>query len=1080
MGSNFNIRHGKKFYYKFDHIPEESKNAQIFFKYGAKEHSYFMHHSDYVRWFFEYKVECKKKRVPFMLYEYITDNTAICFYCDIEGYSDPNISPGEHLNIQNAILDAFTEVYESMGQDTSKIVFMEDHRIGKRKVEKGSDIKVDKMKTSFHALCNDILFTETASAKAFAVGFNKLLSEKVNSLGLNIDFGEEKDVLDMCVYHHKRGMRTEGSQKDSTSKGFTLCERSKHASIEDRFITKNIPREQFHNKMFSKLEPVKKQVKPRVPKETTSKNEGGTILQSASRTEYFEKKIQEHFLEEYGRDQDIKVKYMGYDGDGYHQYRLDGNHRYCLSCLHHHTSNGSVLTYVEDELYTYNCLVPDMPSSRLMIPKVLAPSRKLEYCVTEDNRVPSYKDDDTKCIDIRAGMGTGKTYQYEKRLEVKSDASVLGLSSRVSVAKTMVDRLKLFGFEIYLKTKNAHRWICEYESLNKLTKLPDIVTLDEFRSILKSATCYETNKSNLCAHFDTLVAICKRSKQTLIMCADTDLDGAADTFISDVFGEESVRTIRLEKPFLQRQFTFMHRETIFEQMYRELKEGKRIVACFGSSAVLKSTMKTVEEMIGKDKVTGYFADSPNQHELNDITTHWDKKQFICYTSCITCGLDYSGEIDSGYLFPSIMCSCPRDSLQSVGRFRTLLSKDIFVMLPGSTYYEPLPKNFDFQRLFEVEMEKVMERRSLITSLTNSVQREYMGSILKEYCPDGIKWTPSLLTKIWVYNIVEENLKVNFWYMHFIHIIRKKGYTWKNHPMPSHVLEPKVNLKNMIQDVRDATCRDLDSVDVTDLNDEWERETLVKSMLDTATQTELLCMRKYAVQKHFDVPLSGPKIMFFEKHKRPVVNAIALECLTIQEMRSMYEASMASSSYCDFEKQDFLVLELLERLMKALGFLGLHDYTSTIVFDSETETPEVFKLINEMNIISRGTRRRGESIKSIVAKYMIDYAGLRLKSKQVRRNKLKVRVYFVQKDEKVYDLVDDGGSRFFTEQISARDEFNAFIEKNLEDLNLKEARRQISRLYSDDLRVAKYTSILVVKYNSLRIIGKFFRVIRCLK
>jgi hypothetical protein len=1020
MGTDFEIRHGKKFYFKFDHMPEESRNAEVFLKYGEKQHSYFRRFPDYLRWFFEYKSVCKQTGVPFKLYEYITDNTAICFYCDIEGYSDPDISPGEHLFIQNAILDAFTEVYASMGRDPDRVVFLEDHRIGKRPIERSSKVMEAKMKTSFHALCNDVLFNETASAKAFAVDFNERLSAKVVSLGLNIDFGEKQEVLDMCVYHHKRAMRSEGSQKDASSKGFTLCERSKNASTEDRFITKNIPRAQFHTRDFLKLEPVKKVVKTRPPKKGKAvRVDSQKINPDSPKIGHLDRRIIQHFLEEYGSDQDIEVKYMGVDGDSNHQYRLDGSYRYCLSCLRHHTSNGSVLTYNGDEFYTYTCMVAGMPSSRLVIPETLAPPKELEYCVTEDNRVPSYKDDDTKCIDIRAGMGTGKTFQYEKRLEVKSDASVVGLSSRVSVAKTLVDRLKRFGFETYLRVRNAHRWICEYESLNKLTHLKEMATFDEFRSILKSATCYETNKANLCDHFDTLVSICKGAKQTLIMCADTDLDGAADEFINEVFGRESVRTIRLEKPFLQREFTFMHRETIFEQMFRELRQGKRIVACFGSSSVLKATMKMVEDMIGTDKVTGYFADSPNQHELNDIATNWDKRQFICYTSCITCGLDYSGPIDSGYLFPSVMCSCPRDSLQSVGRFRNLLKNNIFVMLPGCAYYEPLPRNYDFQKLFEAEMGSVLERRSLITSLTNPVHREYMGSILKEYTPEGIKWTPSLLTKIWVYNIVEENLKVNCWYMHFIHIIRKKGYTWKNHPMPSHAVEPKVNLTRMIKDVRDATCQDLNSVDVSDLDDKWEKQARVKSMLDTATQEELLCLRKYATQKHFRTKLSGESIMFFEKHKRAVINALAMESLTISEMSAAYEASMRNSAHCDFEKQDFLVLGLLEGVLQQLGFDSLHDYTSTIVFDSNTETPGVAEQIRQMSVVSRGTRRRGDTLKSVVAKYMIDYAGLRLKSKQVRRNKVKLRIYFIEKDKTVYDLVDNGGSNFFSNEIAAR-------------------------------------------------------------
>lgn len=132
-------------------------------------------------------------------------------------------------------------------------------------------------------------------------------------------------------------------------------------------------------------------------------------------------------------------------------------------------------------------------------------------------------------ISICAPMGSGKTYQVREFLkQFPQGTTVLWITCRVGMAKYISEIFPKFS--VYLDINNQNLQIQEFESLHKLSKRYKVVIMNEIRSSLKSATCFETNVKHIVANMEQLETLCTNAERVVCMDADLNLDECANQF----------------------------------------------------------------------------------------------------------------------------------------------------------------------------------------------------------------------------------------------------------------------------------------------------------------------------------------------------------------------------------------------------------------------------------------------------------------------------------------------------------------------------------------------------------------------
>lgn len=396
---------------------------------------------------------------------------------------------------------------------------------------------------------------------------------------------------------------------------------------------------------------------------------------------------------------------------------------------------------------------------------------------TPDGRVPDFSSVTAPCLDVLAGMCTGKTYQTECFFNVHEEASILIICPRKSMCFSMTKRLEMLGFQLYTSIMDARRLVIEYESIHKLQRTFDIIYIDEIRSVLTTAVCYATNRMNATRHLERLVDVCKQAKHTILTDADSNLDSAVSVFRDSVFEPSDVHKIRVPRPFMKRTFKLVTKAAALEQMHDDLRAGHRVVACFASAKMLRGCLRDLEKIIDASLITGYFADADNKDELFDVNRFWAKYRFIGYTSTVTVSLDFTEPVHRVYMFPNRFSFVPREGLQSVGRPRNVTTEQIIVAKDSDCRYMPLERAYDFHADYKRELKFLTDRRASITSFNSLTEqeREQYGTFEEKLTEEGPTYTPTLYTKLWAVDRAEKALKLHNWYYHLLWILRRKGY-----------------------------------------------------------------------------------------------------------------------------------------------------------------------------------------------------------------------------------------------------------------------------------------------------------------
>eukprot|EP00903_Cladosiphon_okamuranus_P018901 g17384.t1 len=264
-----------------------------------------------------------------------------------------------------------------------------------------------------------------------------------------------------------------------------------------------------------------------------------------------------------------------------------------------------------------------------------------------------------------------------------------------------------------------------------------------------------------------------------VICADADLhiDGAVQCFYDTVFKNEEIHHIDHKGGGQELHVNFADSVSFVKKILKDLRAGKRIGVCCGSALELKTIEKLALDIVGKEELGIYYANSPQQAEIADVSAHWPKYKLIGFTSTITVSVDYTGPIDRVYISPSQRGCGPRDMNQMKSRFRNITSGIVVVKVPNPMRAPLEPLNADMAELHAEEMNRIMNRRTYIKGVMTENQRELNRTIFKQGVGHEARFYPTLLTELMAWSHVERFLADFHWIQYLIQIFEAKGYTW---------------------------------------------------------------------------------------------------------------------------------------------------------------------------------------------------------------------------------------------------------------------------------------------------------------
>lgn len=990
---------GKKFITNQERsLPSGKGHKKVFMiKWGQYLFACFTSRKEQLAWWTNTHKKMQKSGKPFEAYEVMYGDSPCSFFADIEVYCPLKADYIDSLKAR--IVSDVTSRCEEL--DEHSLVWSEDHRETK-----------GLYKISFHVVGGSRLFrgiVKNGPMARLAVEVNTV-SEKIfedyPDISSTPKEQREMSVLDMCVYTKNRSMRGPRASKGVGSRGFLPCAGSEGRDLEDFFICKDIPVDDYRDYDFVPNIIIESAHQRAV---AVDRIQTRKVAPTPAQSD-LECQIQSYLSATQNTDT-IKVVFNGlYGAQELPSYRVDGSGRSCHVCDKVHGSNGAFVKELPTKALLYTCM-SSMKSQILPIfGRVLKTARVLDTIDPADGRVPDIRTIKDKCINIIAGMNTGKTYRANQLVEALGETltakmrgedhgksmpprklRVLIITCRVSMASGLDFRFK--GFDQYTDTIDSDKLIIEYESLHRTDRLYDIIIIDEVRSVLTSATTYATNRSSLARNMERLKKNMAHAKKVIFSDADSDLDGAVQYFIHNNFS--SYTEIRLEKPVMRRKYRLMKKSKTEKTMIDDIREGRHIVASFGSRTHMEAVEKLIHQELGIEiKIRTYAGQSPHKKELKNIEKFWPAYQVIMYTSCVTVALDYNNAVFRVFAFPKTTTMSPREMLQSIGRSRNVLTNEVVVSVDNKFKLEGrLHPNFDMDFIYDDQLNLIKEKRKTLEMMEETVDE------------DGrIKWVPNHITKLWAYNLAETTLKYSHWYAHFLWILEKKQLECIDETHDGECKEDYDEvLKEFTKESEEEEIATFDEIDVSCTDHGWYLNASQNQRAGVSCRYELMQLRKYKVQRFFKDSLGGKDIIFYEKHHRQIWNQLAMTKLTREDMANFWRKDLKIDK--DFAKNDYKVLPLLEDLLKQMGFSGFGDRSSKVDVRGLPENKGVIEILDQITAITMNTRNRAEEPLNRVKTYLESLTGIKMDNVQKQIRGERFRQYYITDKPNIKDMLE---------------------------------------------------------------------------
>ena len=980
------LRLGQRFWSTQADMLSRAKNAQIFIKYHQYEFSFFDDLELYLEWFARYEVHCAKSKIPFAIYEILSTGKDMCFVCDIEVYCPMDISDSAFQKTQHALRKKFREVYGRYA-DANNVIFMEDHRPSSHRLKKSDTDKTPMMKMSFHALGLSELFNEMHTAcemKKLAKRVNADLVEgmepEIKKHGIVLPGG---NILDMGIYTKNRPMRTINSKKDVESKGLRLSECSKHMLIKNCFVTRVVC---DADKTYYRLPEEFRVTHEESFKHVLERN-APTLHRKAEATHETleaELDIKRYLQETFGDD--VNVRYNGLCGNR-NSFEVRG-HRHCPMCKEEHVNNCAYINDRGGGNYSYKCMAAPEKRPHLFDMGKFKGLRGVDETKkdTPGHYLESFAHVRKKVISISGPMGCGKTHQIKNFLmQFPPGTRILFVTCRKGMARSTAGRFQ--GFVAYIDETNQELQVQEYESLHRINTHYDIVIMDEIRSMLTSAACFETNGLNITANMDKLRDLCADADH--VICADADLhiDGCVKDFYRHVFDESDIHHINHTSGGQKLHHRFATDGAFVKMIQDDLRDGKKIMVCCGSSKELRGLREIALGIVPESKIGIYHADSEKQKELIDVYKHWPAYSFIGFTSTITVSIDYTGPIDRVYISPSFTTCGQRDMNQMKSRARNIVSNTVIVKYNPNADGVLAPLDVDLDALKNQEMNMVINRRRAMTTFRNAYDREFYGTIFKVGAGHTAKFFTSVLTDAWVWARVECYLKRKHWMSYFLTILEKKGYTWSCEVIGCEDADEHVEeLKQKKDKVALASIDLLDRVDVHKMGKEEYKVLMMRKIRGTASGEDLAKIQKYQVQMHYSEKVNAKFVVEFNKKKRAIYNQTFLKRFPQEVRRKIHSNIMIMKDSLDTVNADTRLIPGFQRTLRLMGFQSTNDPDTRVDIKnmSEEASRSMEDVLELVKTVKMERPSRGNTPFSNFNLYLEKIMGYKLKYHRVRK------------------------------------------------------------------------------------------------
>lgn len=571
--------------------------------------------------------------------------------------------------------------------------------------------------------------------------------------------------------------------------------------------------------------------------------------------------------------------------------------------------------------FKYKCLNPSAPREIELDLRTFqrepSPPQASKY-------LPPFWHVKSKVVSINGGMGTGKTTQIIADKDHMKPKRALVITCRRGMATNMTGRFE--GFTSYHDAINEDMQIIEYESLHRLNDQKyDMIILDEIRSTLNSAVCRETNGMYMNENMEKLQELIYMADR--VVCADADLhiDGAVETFYAAVFEGEEIHRINHTGGGQELHAKWASDAAFLRKIQQGLRDGKRVGVCCGSAKELKALEKMALDIVGKDEVGIYYANSANQSELADVHAHWSKYKLIGFTSTITVSVDYTVPIDTVYISPLRKGCVQRDMNQMKSRFRVITSGLIVVKVTKSMLAPLEPLNADMSALHSEEMNRIMNRRTYITDQMSEWQRDLNRTIFKQGVGHKANFSPSLLTELWAWSNVERFLADFHWIQYLIQIFQAKGYTWSTCIDYVEDEKEKEELEADFGAKREAVKKEhtdrLEKVDVYEMTGEEFDKLVNKVRRGVGNEWDAAKIEKYKVQRCFDDKIDAQDVEEFNKFKLPIYTRGFHKAFPpVVRKRIDYTRQLMEASLDDFRPN----YDLSEKILGTLELTGFNN------------------------------------------------------------------------------------------------------------------------------------------------------------
>eukprot|EP00903_Cladosiphon_okamuranus_P017931 g16499.t1 len=949
---------GKRFYWKQDDMlnnaPPDGEVA-MYAKFEMNKFMWFETRDEFWDWYFRAEEECRRQQRAFSAYEILRTGRDMCFIADLEVYCPPETHWTQLQKIEYTRKNLFRAAYGKYA-DADNLVITRNSRMSKHKKEKGGEEPL--------ATKHDILLPRG-------------------------------NVLDLGIYTKNRVMSLIGTAKTLGGGAFERAEESRHVPIRECIVTQQFAGEVSYFQLPDGLkgaaghDTTKKKNKRNVPTKQL-------VHKPCTREKAETEELLRNYLQIEFRDS-VTVTYNGLYG-GQDSYAVRGHREFCPCCEDSHDHNGAFLTHLGGMFFRYKCMNPHAPRTVELDLREFHRDRTPPAEEPEEPRyLPSFKHILAKVISISSPMRSGKTYQIERDIEDKNPPRVLVITCRQGMAATLTGRFS--GFTSYKEAINRDRQIIEYESLHRLSWIKyDMIIMDELRSTLNSAVCSETNNGHMQENMEKLRELLYQADR--VICADADLhiDVAVECFYDHVFKGEEIHKIDHKGGGQKLHVKFADSAAFVRNIQEDLRAGKRIGVCCGSARELKTIEKVALEIVGKEELGIYYANSPQQSEIADVSAHWPKYKLIGFTSTITVSVDYTGPIDTVYVSPSRHGCGPRDMNQMKSRFRDITSGIVTVKIPSGMDAPLEPLHADMAALHAEEMNRIMSRRAYITDVMTENQRELNRTIFKQGVGHKARFYPTLLTELIGWSHVERFLADFHWIQYLLQIFEQKGYTWATSIDKVDDKEEKKGLEEMFGAKGEAVKRDekrrLNRVDVYQMDAEDIEKLVKKQQAGVATLDDVAKIRKYRVQLFYRDKIDACHVLAFNKFRTaiytraffrafpPIVRKridtnLQLMRETLDEFRPNYTIATA-------------IVETLERMgFKDFGVGG----ERLDLRDMPTETTEMLdKTISAIRKVKLIRSSRAEEPLTEFKCYVMNIWGFKLKAHRIRRGGETWRVY----------------------------------------------------------------------------------------